>query len=234
MVGYQSLNDLIYDEIKNRIISNRYAPGDRLEIDHIAKELEVSRTPIVNALKALEKDGYVNIAPRSGTHVRKYSKDEIEALFDFREALEGVVVKRAVALADPDKLNFYIEQFAEILHMIQNENKVQSTEEYYRLQTEFHMYLWELSPPIIRDELQNIVDLTKRICKRHLYYSFLQENHVAFYEKEIGTHVHIAEAVLNKNVEEAVSWIHKDISQTKDAILHNYDAIENLDFQSQS
>ena len=88
MIEYKSLNDLVYEEIRDRIVSSRYHPGQKLDVDQIAAELKVSRTPVTNSLKTLEKEGYVTILQRSGSYVRKYSKEEIEALFDFREALE--------------------------------------------------------------------------------------------------------------------------------------------------
>lgn len=226
MFKYQSLNELIYSEIKERIISNRYAPEARLDIDNISKELGVSRTPIINALKALEKDGYVTILPRSGTFVKKYSKDEIEALFDFREALEGVVAKKAVHLAKKEVLLEYEQSFLDILENISRVDLLQNVESYYALQTEFHSYLWKLCPAIISNELQNILDLTKRICKRHLTFSAMQKDAKSFFENEILTHIHIVRAILNQDMQEAAKWMYTDISQTKDAILKNYDEIE--------
>ena len=44
MIEYKSLNDLVYEEIRNRIVSNRYRPGQKLDIDQMAAELSVSRT----------------------------------------------------------------------------------------------------------------------------------------------------------------------------------------------
>ena len=71
MIEYKSLNDLVYEEIRNRIVSNRYRPGQKLDVDQMAAELSVSRTPVTNALKTLEKEGYVTILQRSGSYVRK-------------------------------------------------------------------------------------------------------------------------------------------------------------------
>ncbi len=232
MFKYQSLNELIYTEIKKRIISDVYAPESRLDIDNIAKELEVSRTPIINALKALEKDGYVVIVPRSGTYVKKYSKEEIEALFDFREALEGVVAKKAVHSTEKKILLAYKQSFFDTLEGIKKRNAPLNLDQYYDLQAEFHSYLWKSCPIIINNELQNIIDLTRRICKRHLVFSSLQQDSVSFFEKEISTHIHIVQAILNDDTEEAIKWMHTDISQTKESILQNYEEIESMSFET--
>ncbi|MEG2037907.1 MAG: GntR family transcriptional regulator, partial [Ruthenibacterium sp.] len=142
MLEYHSLSDLIYAELKKRIVFSQYAPEAKLEIDQIAKEFGVSRTPVINALRTLEKDGYVVIVPRSGTHVRRYSAEEIEALFDFREALECVVVRKSIHSADPAELKKFMAALEETLQKTQREQGTFDVDGYYDLQSEFHAYLW--------------------------------------------------------------------------------------------
>lgn len=94
-VKYSSLNELIYDEIKSKILTNELKPNEKLDIDYLSTSLGVSRTPVTNALKSLQKDGYVVINPRSGSYVRELTKEELEYIFDFREVLEAQVIQES-------------------------------------------------------------------------------------------------------------------------------------------
>ena len=77
-VKYNSLNELIYKEIKEKIIDNELKPNEKLDIDYLSASMGVSRTPVTNALKSLQKDGYVVIHPRSGSYVRELTQKEVE------------------------------------------------------------------------------------------------------------------------------------------------------------
>ena len=57
MINNALLTESVYDELKAKIINNEYPSGQRLDINSIAEEFGVSRTPVVSALKALERDG---------------------------------------------------------------------------------------------------------------------------------------------------------------------------------
>ena len=63
------LRELIYDELKNRILTGKLEPGIRLMENTLADELGVSRTPVREAIRKLEKEHLVTIAPRRGAYV---------------------------------------------------------------------------------------------------------------------------------------------------------------------
>lgn len=63
------MKEQLYSELKNRILSQKYAPGEKLVIDSLARELAVSNTPLREALTMLESDGLVVTSPNSGTRV---------------------------------------------------------------------------------------------------------------------------------------------------------------------
>lgn len=228
---YMGLNDVIYNEIKERIINNIYQPGEKFDLDNISEELGVSRTPVSNALKALEKDGYVYIAQRSGSYVRKYSVGEIEALFEFREALEGVVVKKAVKNANDDVLNTFIRKFEERFSTIEN-GKAPYVDEIFKYaedHDEFHYYLMGLCPKIIRDEMCNLIDLTKRISKRNVQYAMKQKYAKEYAKEDIETHIKLAKAIIDRDIDRSYYYICKDIRKAKDEIIDFFEAIEALD-----
>ena len=116
-VKYSSLNELIYEEIKAKIINNELKPNEKLDVDFLSNSLGVSRTPVTNALKSLNKDGYVIINPRSGSYVRELSKEELSCIFNFREALESQVIREVISIADMKVLDGFGDEFRKLLNI---------------------------------------------------------------------------------------------------------------------
>lgn len=86
----QSLPEQIAAQLSRRIVSGAYAPGQRVLEQAIAAEFAVSRGPVREALRLLEKDGLVTILPRRGAQITNLSVDEVREIFDIRVALNGL------------------------------------------------------------------------------------------------------------------------------------------------
>lgn len=86
----QSLPEQIAAQISRRIVSGAYGPGQRILEQAIAAEFKVSRGPVREALRLLEKDGLVTILPRRGAQVTNLSVDEVREIFDIRTVLNGL------------------------------------------------------------------------------------------------------------------------------------------------
>lgn len=95
-----SLRDTVHDELRDQVISGRLRPGDRLVERVLADDLGVSRVPVREALRALAHEGFAEERPRRGMVVRLLDDDAIDALFEVRGALDGLVCRRLVRLLD--------------------------------------------------------------------------------------------------------------------------------------
>ena len=103
MTGKDSLKDIAYKYIKNNIISAKFKPGDPILEQSIAEALNVSRTPIREALKVLDSEGYVVSYPFQGTIVAKLSLTDVEEISDLRLLLENWALKRSMRyISDED------------------------------------------------------------------------------------------------------------------------------------
>ena len=69
VISKTTIKEQLYDELKQRILGQKYLAGDKLVIDSLARELAVSNTPIREALSMLESDGLVVTTPNSGIRV---------------------------------------------------------------------------------------------------------------------------------------------------------------------
>jgi DNA-binding GntR family transcriptional regulator len=83
----------IASTLSARIVSGAYQPGERIMEQGVAAEFAVSRGPIREALRLLEKDGLVVILPRRGAQVTKLTVEEVHEIFNIRAALRGLCVR---------------------------------------------------------------------------------------------------------------------------------------------
>jgi DNA-binding GntR family transcriptional regulator len=90
----ENLTTLAYETIREFIWEGRLEQGSHLTEDFLAGRLGISKSPIREALNRLEAEGLIRIEPRRGAYLRTFSAQEIENLYDFREALESHAVAR--------------------------------------------------------------------------------------------------------------------------------------------
>ncbi len=86
---------VVYGELKRRILSLDLPPGRRLFEPELSQQLQVSRTPLREALRLLLAEDLVEQLPTGGMVVRSLSADEIDELYTVRAALEGLIAAEA-------------------------------------------------------------------------------------------------------------------------------------------
>ena len=85
---HQNMTDAVYATLREAILSRRFAPGQRINVDELRQQLGVSRTPLKDGLNRLALQGLVRVAPRFGTFVSELKADEMEEISDLRLLLE--------------------------------------------------------------------------------------------------------------------------------------------------
>lgn len=90
---YRTKHDLVYAEIKRAIINCSFAPGERLWISSMAKRLEISASPIREALKRLISEKFV-VEKGNGLYVESLSAQEFLSMLDVRLELEKICIRR--------------------------------------------------------------------------------------------------------------------------------------------
>lgn len=94
---HANLDQKVYHLLKTMIIERKLLPGEKIRQEKLARELGISRTPLVAALKFLEHEKLVESKPRRGFFVRLFKKQEMISIFELREVLEGLAARRAAA-----------------------------------------------------------------------------------------------------------------------------------------
>jgi DNA-binding GntR family transcriptional regulator len=119
------------------IIRRELVPGEKIPQEAIAQDLGISRTPLVNALKLLEKEHVVELRPRRGYIVREFNRQEMIALFEVREVLEGLAARKAAQTLDfagIERLRRFFADFAD-------QSTITDWQAYAREDEAFHSYL---------------------------------------------------------------------------------------------
>lgn len=89
-----SMSEKVYQRIKSDILENKLKPGEKLIEENLANEFNVSRTPVREALKQLDQDGLITYYPRRGSVVSQISMKDAQELYEIREVLEGLAIRR--------------------------------------------------------------------------------------------------------------------------------------------
>ncbi|MCX6552076.1 MAG: GntR family transcriptional regulator [Acidobacteria bacterium] len=98
-------SDSAFQALRDGILTQLFKPGERLNIPDLAARLDVSLTPVKEALNRLEAEGLVRIRPRSGTFVAELSPEDVAETFEIRRALECLAAERAIAHLTPEVLD---------------------------------------------------------------------------------------------------------------------------------
>jgi DNA-binding GntR family transcriptional regulator len=90
-----------YDELRTAIISGEIEPGTPLRLEELARNLDMSISPVREAVRLLEGQGLAQYAPYRGAHVTELSVKEMGEIYEARAALERVAIRRAATSFTP-------------------------------------------------------------------------------------------------------------------------------------
>ena len=188
------LKDLVYLELKHKILTGEIVSQTRLmEID-LSEKMNVSRTPIREAIKRLADDGLVKVEPRRGAYVANISIKDMLDVFEVREDMEGFMTKLAAQrITDEEKeeLRAIAAEYEKAIDDADDKEKI------IELDEKFHNFIVKCSGNETLSELVNYVqELSLRF--RYLYYD--DDSH---YASTAEQHNRIMEAINDGRDEEA-------------------------------
>ena len=93
-----------YEAIRSDIAAGRLKGGEHLSAAELAGRLDISRTPVREALRRLSAEGLVNFLPNRGAYVTTWMRQDVEEVFELRIMLEGHAAKRAATRFAPKQL----------------------------------------------------------------------------------------------------------------------------------
>src|ERR1700729_20146 len=103
-VNFHTKADLVYEQLREEILSGAVLPGQRVSISRVARDLGVSDIPAREGVKRLEADGLVSFTTHKGAVVVWMGRHEVEELFAIRTELEALALSHAAARIGPEEL----------------------------------------------------------------------------------------------------------------------------------
>jgi DNA-binding GntR family transcriptional regulator len=157
--------EFIRNRLRDDIVRGRYEPGDPVPERVVAEELEVSRIPVREALIELERDGLVSILPRRGAYVQVFTAENMQSLYETREALEGMAARLAAQRMNPAILASLKERYERVLADFGEGDQVEIT----ALGTEFHETVIGASRNSVIIEMSGSISDRVKVCRRLAY-----------------------------------------------------------------
>ncbi|MFV1956427.1 MAG: GntR family transcriptional regulator [bacterium] len=135
------LSEDITASIKTAIIKGKFKPGEKISEGDLAESMGISRTPLREAFRKLENEGFITIIPRKGAIVTGIDPEEANDLYIIKGTLEGL----AARLATPNIKEKDIEKLEKINNELRELIDSNDLEAFYRLHRKFHMLFVKLS-----------------------------------------------------------------------------------------
>ena len=157
--NYRTMKQVVYDRLRHLIVTGQFPSGKRLIINHLAKELGVSPTPVREALHKLEVEGLIKFNPYHGAEVSQLSIDEIVEIYHIRAALETLVTHLAAS-------NLTFEDYSRLDSLINEMEQASKAKDLLRvleINHEFHLIIWSAAKsPRLCELLENYYDASQR------------------------------------------------------------------------
>lgn len=187
------LRELVYQELRQKILTGEIASQTRLmEID-LADKMNVSRTPIREAIKQLEAEGLVTVEPRRGAYVSRISIKDMLDVFEVREDLEGFATALAAQrISESEKVELQ-KLVTEYEHAVENVRK----DEIVELDEAIHNFIVKCS------DNQTLIHMVNQIQELSLRFRYIFYEDFSVYEAMPEAHKLIADAVCAGDADKA-------------------------------
>lgn len=131
---HQTLREKILETIRDAILKGSLKPGERVSEPELAERFGISRTPIREAFRQLESEGYLVVIPRRGAVVASLSERDVEEFYSIKSILEGYAARIAAERMATREIE-RLEAINEKLSQIADAGDIKS---FFRVHNEFH------------------------------------------------------------------------------------------------
>lgn len=208
MILPKTKNVAVYNRLRQDIIKGKLKPGQKVVMAELAKAFGLSETPVREAIRRLESEGYVNFTPHMGAIVTKIDKNELAEIYLIRIALEELATRLAaphVAAKDIDFLNRKNREMEMAIQQGRYENLA-------AMNKAFHLRIYKLAPfPRLYKMICDLWDTYERWPS---VFSYVPERAAASVEE----HKKIIQALRNGDMAQADRLIKEQKERTMEAL----------------
>jgi len=216
MDDFLPLRDVVFNTLREGILTGELKPGERLMEIHLAARLGVSRTPIREAIRMLELEGLVTMVPRRGAEVADISKQDLVDVLEVRRALDVLAVTLAcerITDEEIEELKIAAEEFVRC-------TKTEEATTIAKADVRFHDIILMASKN--KRLIQMVNNLADRIFRYRLEYIKDSEKHKGLIEE----HSIIMDSVINRDKEKAKKYVEMHIDNQEIAIINQLNEVK--------
>ncbi len=209
--SYKPLREVVAETLREAIVNGTLSPGERLMEIQLAEELGVSRTPVREAIRKLELEGFVVMIPRRGTYVADLSIKDINEVFEIRTALDVLAAGLAVERITEDEL----EQLERLLVEISDLTEQGDADKIVEVDGLFHDILYRASR---NDRLVGIINNLREQFTRFRSISMQYPGRI---QKTVEEHRRLVEAIAGRDLELAQQIAREHMENSEQTLLQD-------------
>jgi len=210
--SYKPLRELVSEALREAITSGVLKPGERLMEIQMAEELGVSRTPVREAIRRLEMEGFLVMVPRRGTYVADLSIKDINEVFEIRTALDVLAAGLAAERITEEEL----EQMERLLVEIGEYIDKGEADKIVVADGEFHDVLYRASR---NDRLVGIISNLREQFTRFRSISMAYPGRV---KNTLEEHRRLVEAIAQRDPDLAQQYAREHMENAEQTLLNDW------------
>ena len=206
---YLPLRDVVFNTLRQEILTGKLKPGERLMEIHLANKLGVSRTPIREAIRKLELEGLVIMIPRRGAEVAQITWKNLKDVLEVRRALDVLAIELACERMTAEEL----EALHEACENFRGATKTLDTRKIAEADVALH--------DIIVASTQNtrLIQLVNNLSEQMYRYRFEYLKDASQHDMLVQEHKEMYNSILNKDRTAAAAVGCKHIDNQEKAII---------------
>ena len=213
--NHKPLREIVYEELKRQIMIGEIPPGTRMMEVELADDMGVSRTPIREAIRKLEKEGLVSIEPRRGAYASEISIKDMVDVLEVREFLEGM----AAGLASKRITEEEIEALKHSIDAYRDAVESGATEEIIEEDEIFHKLIVDCSGN------KTLIQMINQVQELALRFRYIYYEDFSRYQNMPNEHQEILDAVLSGDPETARKAADEHVLRLKEFVVEQGDKI---------
>ena len=204
----KTLHEEIANNLREMIMAGELTEGDKIKEDELCTVMEISKTPLREALRVLSAEGLIRLIPNRGSYVTTPTFEEIKEMFDVMSVLEGVCARTAakkMSTGDFKKLE-------ETHHQLEKNFRLKDQKQYIHHNNLYHAFVQELAGNKTLNQIVN--GLRQKI----LLYRLKSLNLSGRFEQSIQEHRELLEAFRNRDAAKAELLMKSHMKKQSEAL----------------
>ena len=204
------MRERVYEILKKMIIDGEISPEEKIVETEYAEKFQISRTPLREAIRMLELEGYVESHSKGGVIVKNCTKEDVEEIYKIRIALEGIILEEVIKKASQSDIK-KLENIIKDTKKMMSENK--NNDDIFKLFSKFNNTLYSIA------KMSRVEDLIKNM---NLYLRRFRKMAIEDFDRKkqaYDDHVELVNAIKENDINKALEINKIHLERSKNFIM---------------